>query len=186
MFFIISQIFAFLTLCAGIIGFQARQKNVMLIWIVVANVSLTISYVLLSAWVGAALLIVCTARTIGFIILNKYRQKTPHWLDISVLIFFLIVNCAATYLTWSMWFEFLLLGGALLATYGFWSKSEHTARICSFVFSSLLIIFDILVSNWVAIAVEASVLISIIVYYIRNFTSKKKLLANSQNVIIQP
>lgn len=159
----------------------------MLFWITLANIFLAVSYAFLSAWVGVVLGIVSTFRTICFIVLEKYRNKTPRWLDVSVLLVFLVANCVATFITWSIWFEFVLLFGALLASYGFWSKGEHQSRLCTVVFSSLLIAYDILVNNWIAMAVEISVIISITVYYSRRVAYKnKKLPAALQNDIIQP
>lgn len=185
MFFIISQIFASITLCSVVIGFQIQKKSVMLFWITLANASMAFSYAFLGAWVGVALSIIATFRTISFMVLDKYRAKTPKWLDVSVLLAFLLVNCAATCLTWSMWFEWVVLSGALLGVYGFWSKGKHASRICTFMFSSILITYNILVGNWIAIAVEASVLTSIIIYYSRGLAQKnKKLPDTAVNVTI--
>lgn len=154
----------------------------MLFWITLANICMALSYVFLSAWVGVAIGIVSTCRTIGLMILDKYRDKTPRWLDVSVLIIFLLANCVATYLTWSILFEFVVLGAAMLGVYGFWSRGKHTARICTTVFSSVLIVYNILVSNWIAIAVEVAVLISVIVYYARRLArNNKKLLTPIPN-----
>jgi len=185
MFFILSQIAAFITLVAVVIGLQNSSKTKLLFWFTVANIFLVISYAFIGAWVGVALTSVMTVRTISFLFLEKYRDKIPSFWDVSILLVFLVVNVVVTYFTWTMWFDFVLLCAVLLHTFGAWSKGKHRIRIFGFLLSSLMLTYNIIVSNWTAIVVEAAVLVSVIIYYARFFHNNKKLLVTITNDIIE-
>jgi hypothetical protein len=80
----------------------------------------------------------------------------------------------ATLLTWEIWFEFALMAGVMLFTYGVWAKGENKVRIAVVIVSVIAIIYNVLVANWTAISVDAATLISVVVYYSRKWYNQQR------------
>jgi len=173
--FILSQTFAFITLICVLVMFQHKSKSGFLLWVILANIALTLSYVFLTDWVGTGLMTVATLRAVSFFFLEKNRAKTPNWLAVLVLLVFLIAHTITTALTWEIWFDWLLLVGALCQTCSSWAKGRmNLVRILNVAYSSLLIAHNIRVGNWMAIAVEAAVITSVIIYYVRRWYESRR------------
>lgn len=186
MLYIFSQVAAFMAFCAVLIGFQSRKKAMLLFWITIGNIFLTLSYVCMAKWMPVAILSIATVRSFTFLLLEKYRGKYPKWLSFSSLLVFLAASVVATLFTWDMWFEFVLLAGIMLYTFGNWQSGEHFVRIAGIQVSIISIIYNILIGNWTAIAVDVATLTSIVVYYSRKILASRKLPSHALNDIIQP
>ena len=170
MLFFASQIFAFFGLATNVVSFQRKTKTSTLLFVATANVFMTASYVFLRDWVGAAFFAIATFRVTGFIFLDKYRARsTDQWLPVLALLFFWGAHSAAALLTWQVWFDFVLLAGVLAFTYGCWAKGPHPVRVSRVIYSSLLIVHNIGVKNWVAIVGESALIASIFIYYAKPF-----------------
>jgi len=169
MLYILSQIAAFLVLCVVFVGFMCRRKAWLIFCVAMANVFLTLSYAFLSKWMPVAILSVATIRTFVFLLLERKRGKIPTWLNVGCLVFFLSAILIATILTWEIWFEFALMAGVMLFTYGVWAKGEHKVRVAVVIVSIIAIIYNVLVANWTAISVDVATLISVVVYYTRKW-----------------
>lgn len=171
---IFSQIFAFLALCAVFVGFMCRKKAWLIFCVALCNVFLTLSYACMSLWMPVAILSIATVRTFVFLLLEKKRGKIPEWLNVGCLVFFLLAILIATLLTWEIWFEFALMAGVMLFTYGVWAKGENKVRIAVVIVSVIAIIYNVLVANWTAISVDAATLISVVVYYSRKWYNQQR------------
>jgi len=173
--YILSQVSAFLAFCCVIAAFQSRKKAMLHFWVTMGNLFLVLSYALMSLWMPVAILSIATVRSFVYLLLEKYRGKYPKWISLASLIFFLTACVVATLFTWDMWFEFVLLGGIMLYTLGGWLKGEHFVRIAGIQVSIIAIIYNILIANWTAIAVDVATLTSIIIYYYRKWHKKKNI-----------
>jgi hypothetical protein len=163
--YILSQVFAALALCAVFVGFLCRKKAYLIFWVAMCNIFLTLSYACLFKWMPVAILAVATVRMFVFLALERRRGKVPTWLNIGCLAIFLVATLVATVLTWDMWFEFVLMAGVMLYTYGVWSKGEHKVRIAGIIVSIIAIIYNVLVTNYTAIGVDFATLVSIVAFY---------------------
>ena len=186
MTYIFSQILAVVVFICVLVMFQCKSKGAYLFWVILANTAYTLSFTFLSDWVGTGLMAVATLRAASFFVLEKKRARTPQWLAIFVLLLFWAAHVVTTALTWEIWFDWVLLGGALCVTYSGWVKGKmNLVRAFNVVYSSLIIVHNIRVNNWVAIAVEASVILSIAAYYFRKlFRNKSRCPAAQESVTI--
>lgn len=170
--YIASQIFAVVALICVFISFQWKKKSTLLVWSALTNVCLAISYLLLLDWIGFALLTVATVRCICFFFLRKEESKVPQWISICCLFLFLIAHCISTALLWSEWYDFVLLAGIIFLTFGLWTKGGNLVRIATLTYASLMIVHNIAVHNWMALMVDIVTIISIFIYYIRNWRNR--------------
>jgi len=183
MLYILSQVFAALALFAVFFGFLCRKKQWLIFWVAICNIFLTLSYACMELWMPVAIITIATIRTFIFLLFEKKREKIPKWLNIGTLVFFLVASFVATTLTWEIWFEFVLMAGVMLFTYGVWAKGEHKVRIAGIIVSIIAIIYIILVRNWVAMSVDIATLISIVVYYSRKWYNKRRSNKNENPIL---
>lgn len=169
---ILSQIFAGMALLLVAVSYQLKSKSKLLIFYVLANVAYCCSYLLLYDLMGFTIMGIAALRMFAFFLLEKYNPK--QWVSVSTLLFFIVAHSVSSILTCTNWFDFVLMFAVCLFTFGAWNKGEHLVRITNIIYSLLLIVHNIMVANWIGIAVESCVITSILIYYIRRYIKTKK------------
>lgn len=166
MLFFTSQVFAVFALISIFITFQWKKKSTLLVWQALTNACLAASYALLFDWIGTALLVTATIRCICFALMRK-KENIQKMFSVSALLFFLVVHCISILLLWEGWFDFILLIGIILLTIGLWQKGGNFVRFATMIYAALMIIHNIAVDNWAAVAVDFVTIAAIFVYYHR-------------------
>lgn len=172
MLYVLSQVLAGVNLVLVVTAYQLKDKKKVLFVFIFANLTVTLSYLCLADWIAALLFGIATVRMIAFYLIDRFEPKMR--VSVLTLLFFLAANVVSTVLTWTLWFDFLLMAGACAYTFGSWKKGGHFVRISQVIYAVLLIIHNIYVSNWVGAVSMLCVIISIAVYYIRKLAAKQK------------
>ena len=171
---IASQILGLVALCTVFISFQQKTKVRTLLFSSIGQLLGIIAMSLLLNWVLAGIFAISLIRNLTFILLDKKAKRISDTVSISVLCFFLICTTLIVFFTREWWFDWLLLVASLFSTYGKWAKGIHLIRISAVCFAMLSIVNHIIFSNLMAILIEATLLTSIAVFYVRYFTNKNK------------
>ena len=183
--FIISQV-----ICAGAVvclftQYQLKSK-VKIMWLfALANVFYTLSCVFLFDWIGVGVNVLAVLRQLAFIVLLIKRDKIPRWASVSVLLLFLAsavaIMCVNVFVLmpdkwsghWSNhWLNWLILTGQIALYYGAWCSSANRLRICHVFFASIYVFHCVRTFNWVYLAAEVFVIISVILFYSRKKLTK--------------
>jgi len=170
--YVLSQCFAVLAIIMFVSATQSKNKKLMLAFYSFANFCLAMSYLLLQSWVVGMLMAIATLRMIAFFFVDRtFKIKT---IAIAVLLVFLAANVISTTISWETWYDFVLLGAALIFTTCVWIKDGNLIRITDMGYASLLIIHAATVSNYMGLACYSITILSILVYYLRLFIGKNK------------
>lgn len=136
------------------------------------NVFLSISCLLLFDWVGLGINALGILRQIVFVILLIKHDKIPQWVSVCSLLFFLISAVVIMVFVWTSWYSWLILATQLFLIYGCWCKSDHIMRISNFIIAAVIMPHYLWTGNYVVIAIEVAVIISIVIFYLRVYIDK--------------
>lgn len=171
--YIFSQVFGCIALILMLLVYVQKDRNKLLIFGTITNVALTISFLFLQSWIAAGLFGIASLRMISFYFLDKKQVKVG--VSVAVLVVFLIANVISTLFTWTWWYDFLLMAGVCAFTFGVWTKGEHLVRITNAIYNCLLIYHNIIIFNWMGLAVAVAGLVSVGVYYVRKIVERSHL-----------
>jgi len=171
---ILSQALGLISLGLVIYAFQCKSKTRTLICFSIGAFNGTIATILLGNYVGAAIMLILATRNAAFAWLSYKGDKVPKSLSIVILVFFMVAATIAIYFTRVWWFDWVLMVLTVFRIYGTWRKGIHWVRLTGYPFCTALIINHIFFSNLMGVIIESFALISITIFYIRYFRSKKK------------
>lgn len=183
MLFFASQAFSAFALISIFITFQWKKKSTLLVWQALTNAFLAASYALLFDWIGTALLTTATVRCICFAFMRE-KENVQKTLSVSLLLFFLAIHCISIALLWEGWFDFILLIGIILLTIGLWQKGNNFVRLATMIYAALMIIHNVNVDNWAAVAVDLVTIAANAVYYFRLVRRCRKLTPSADSILI--
>ncbi|MCL2176883.1 MAG: YgjV family protein [Firmicutes bacterium] len=183
--FLTAQIFGALALVSFFITFQIKKRRYLLLWLTIGNTFLSLNYLFMGLWFGVVLGLLGAFRSIVFLMIERrereareYRvsQKaagvqTP-WQKIEIfglcfLIFCLILNTVFLSITAENLLHWIILVVAIIFITSTYLESKHFIRIISIVYSSLLLALNVQIQNYMMIALEITILMSILIFYVR-------------------
>jgi len=164
---IASQALNLISLVLLVIAFQVKNKNRTLILMASACAFGVVSSVLLGNMAFAVVMTVSVIRSLSFAWMEARRVALNRLFSISVLLVFMAVSVLLVVFAVQWWFDWVLLGSSLFSTYGSWKKGIHLIRISTVLGSVLAIVSHIHFHNFTALLIEAFVIGSIAVFYIR-------------------
>ena len=159
--FILSQILAGLAFACGLASFQFKGRQGILLFLSASCVFNSAHFFVLDR-PGAAAVTLLTA--LRFIV-------AVFTVDRRAMYFFLFASVTAFFLTFHNSLSYLALFATLLGTYASFLSSDRRMRILIMIGTSTWLIHNVLAVTPVAVAMEASFLISNIIGYMRFYRS---------------
>lgn len=169
--YILSQIFSLLCfVCFGITFFSKNQKKIRFLGILM-NIFQAISYMLLGATSGYAMLIIAIIRNLIFFKLNKQEYTTSY----KLLLFGLLIVIGITgVMTYTNVFSLLPVFAIVLYSIGVWQKSPKVYKLLSIPNCLCWIIYNLSVASVVASIDEFVMLVLSIIGFYKELKSTNK------------
>ena len=162
--FLWSQIVVACAFAVGIISFQFKNKNhVLLAWFI-TMLLIGFHFLLLGSYEAGALTLLNSFRFLTSIFTNK----------ISIMLLFMLLSFIGFFWTYESALSFLVLIAIQLGTYTSFRSPDQEFRILMMVIGAIWIIYDIIIGSPVAVLMETSFIISNAVAYYRLYIKKDK------------
>lgn len=159
MLFILAQICGIIALILTVISVQFKEKEKIMICMILANVIVAIQYFLLNALTGAVISILNTIRCIVFYTYKK-KNKNP---SLMTLIIFEIIAILSGMVTWQDMWSFIPIVITVIYTYGLWQDNVKIIRITTVIVGLGWTIYNIVVHAFVGAIQETAQLISAVI-----------------------
>ncbi len=156
--FLLSQIFAGLTLCSDIISFQMKKRDHILACLICSSLLLAIHFVLLSLWTAAAMALFAGIR----------YATSLYSSDLRLAALFLCCIAVITVVTWQGPISLLAACGTGIGTIAAFMKSDKRLRQLMFGAISCWLCHNIIVGSPGAVIVELVFMTSNITGYLRH------------------
>ena len=121
--YVLSQVLVIINYVLLIISYQLKNRKTILIVNFVSTISISIAYLLLSAYTGFAMAIVSIIRNIIFLANNKKRKKITKK-DVNILLSLCAISVLFTIFTYDGFFSLMPLVATILYTYSIWQKDR--------------------------------------------------------------
>ena len=140
--FILAQIFGLISVILLASSYQLKSKNALLIAQLIGTLAMTANYLLLGAYSGMALNIVCIIRNIAYFFNNK-RQKPFGFVAYLMTFIMIVVGIFA----WQGWLSLVIIIALAINTYCM-SLSLKKLRISILFTCTMVFIYDICVFSF--------------------------------------
>ena len=140
-----SQIFGALGVLSAITSYNLKNKNEILIALLIANAMYGIQYCLLNAWSGVLCCAVAVFRSIVYFYYEKRNKKKP----LIVLIVFLAILIGVELLVYQDWYSLLPIIGTVGFTWTLWLPNTKHFRKAALLDPIVYFIYDIHVLAYV-------------------------------------
>ncbi len=150
MYFVLAQIFAFLSSLCLLVSFWQRKRKKILFFQTLDSTFDIIQYSLLGAYTGSLISLLGATRAYTF---SKTNNK-------FFLFLFLLLYVIASIITFNGLISFLPLIAALVYTIVTWNKKEKNIRIFSILVFFLWLIYDILVKAYISSITDIILIVS--------------------------
>lgn len=164
MLFILAQICEIIALIITVIAVQFKTKEQIVMCSILANIVVSIQFLLLNAITGAVVSVINTIRCIIFYYYKKKDRKP----SLIVLLIFEIVAVVSGIISWQNLWSVIPIIVTVIYTYGLWQDNVKVIRITTAVAGFGWAVYDIIVMAYVGAIQETSQLISAIIALIRN------------------
>ena len=171
--YILSQVFGLFLLIFIVAAMQMKKKTWLLLLLAAGNVMAAIMQALLTNYIMAGMAALVVIRLIVYVWLQENRKSIPLWVDISILVVFLAANVPVAIFTAKWWFDWVFFGFVTLVTFCQWLKNPHIVRISPIPITIMVLIAAVFYSNFMSLITETFALISVTIFYIRFFRSRK-------------
>lgn len=169
MLFILAQICGIIALILTVVSVQFKEKEKIMISMVLANIVVAIQYFLLNALTGAVISIINTIRCLIFYYYKKKDMKP----SLIVLIIFEIIAVISGIITWQDMWSLIPIVVTVIYTYGLWQDNVKIIRISTGVVGAGWAIYNVVVKAYVGALQETAQLISAIIALYRNKNNKE-------------
>lgn len=144
------------------ISYQVKNKNMLLMIQTIATSLLCLQYVLIGAYSGFALNIVCALRNVILFICEKKRIKSV-WIPVF-LAFLMPVAC---FFSWEGCVSLFILSGLMINTVCMGVLDTQKLRYSIILTSSLIIIYNLIMKSYTGMINESISIASAIIGIIR-------------------
>jgi hypothetical protein len=160
--FLWSQIIVSCAFVIGIISFQFREKNnVMIAWFVILFL-IGIHYILLESYEAGVLSLLSSFRFLVSIFTRK----------ISIMYGFMLLSCIGFIWTYQSPLSFLVLVAVLLSAYTSFLSDDQEFRILMMVIGTMWVAYNIIIGSPVGALMEISFIVSNCIAYYRLYIKK--------------
>ncbi|MCL2382834.1 MAG: YgjV family protein [Oscillospiraceae bacterium] len=168
--FIISQVFVLAAMIAFVFAALSKQKKNILFYRIPFMVLYGVSFALQGLWVAFGMIMFgVVTMTVYYIFESK--GKAP---NIYVLISFLATVIAINVFLWQGTLDLFPMGASLVGTWAFWQKNERTLRFSILIPTTIMIIYNIFVLNYMGVAIEVFIQCLQVMAFVRYDVLKKE------------
>lgn len=181
--YIISQVFAVAYYILILLTFYVKSRKKILILNLSALFMEAVSFFLLSAWVGLAMMGVALLRNIIFLIQNrKDSSEKIKVVDILILAVLLGVSITSTVLTYEGFLSLFAFFATMTYTVAVWQKNINVYKILGVVSSIFWIIYNIFIFSLFGIIMEVILFIAEVVSVIKVYVQRKRTVLTGTSV----
>ena len=141
-----------------------------LLFLIIYNVLVIISYFLLEKYLESILVGIATLRSIIYYIFSKKGLKP----NIYILLFFEFLIITVSIVIWQNWFDIFMLTSVIVTTYSSWQDNVAVIKISAMVTSVLFILFDVFSMAYVYIISEVLYGLTALISLIKTNNNKSK------------
>lgn len=176
--YILSQVFIIINYIFLSLTYQSKSRKHILIFNFGALIATGISYILLSAYSGLAMVVVAIIRNIIFIIDEKKNGKSNKnsAKDYIILAILYIISIISAIFTYNGFLSMMSVIATMLYTYSVWQKNTKIYKALGIPIGIMWIIYNIYIFSIFGIILEVVLAISSIIGYIRE--NKKETIEN--------
>jgi hypothetical protein len=160
---LVAQGIGMVALVFAILSFQNNRRNLILLFLGIAQMFFIFHFSLLGVWTAAAMNVVGSTRTFFFIF--KGRRK---WMDGNVVMYiFICLFLTAGFLSWQNWLSILPITAMIIETIGLWQKNTRRIRFIVFVPHPVWLVYNFIHGSYPGVLTEIFILTSLITGIIR-------------------
>jgi len=156
--FFLIQMIGIIGLLLGVTSFQQKTRNNILIFQFLANLTFTLHFFLLGAYVGCLLNFISALRAVVFYHRDKNWAKSPVW-----LVFFSALFIAAGAATWENVFSILPIIATVLTTISLRIKNPKYVRFVTLPSIPMWFTYNLVSSSYAGMTSDTFTAISIII-----------------------
>ena len=164
----IGHVLGFISVGLFFYSYQCSQKRKLMVIQTVATALSCVQYLLIGAFSGFALNIVCILRNLAFYYRDKYKRT-----DLALPIIFSLCMAVASIFSWEGTHSLLITLGLVVNTMcmGIFNASDFRKTIL--ISSSLILVYNIFAFSYSGILSESISLISVVIGIIRYRSTQK-------------
>ncbi len=160
---LIAQGIGMVGLIFAIISFQNNKRNLILIFLGLAQMCFIVHFALLEVWPAFAVNIVAVVRTFSFLLRGKKK-----WMEKNTLMYvFIGLFCIAGALSWNGWLSLLPIVAMTIETIGLWKKNPRLIRSIVIIPRPLWITYNTIHHSYPGVLTELFVVGSLITGIVR-------------------
>jgi hypothetical protein len=160
---LVAQGIGMVALVFAILSFQNNRRNLILLFLGIAQMFFIFHFSLLGVWTAAAMNVVGSTRTFFFIF--KGRRK---WMDGNIVMYiFICLFLIAGFLSWQNWLSILPITAMIIETIGLWQKNTRRIRFIVFIPHPVWLVYNFIHGSYPGVLAEIFVLTSLITGIIR-------------------
>jgi hypothetical protein len=160
---LIAQGVGMVGLIFAIISFQNNKRNLILVFLGMAQMCFIVHFALLGVWTASAMNIVGSTRTFFFML--RGRKK---WMDNDLVMYvFISLFLIAGILSWRNWLSLLPIMAMAIETIGVWQKDPRKIRFIVIIPRPMWITFNVIHRSYAGMLTEFFVIPSLITGIVR-------------------
>jgi hypothetical protein len=160
---LIAQSIGMVGLVFAIISFQNNKRNLILVFLGLAQMCFIAHFALLGIWTAVSMNVVGAMRTFFFVF--RGRKK---WMDSNFVMYtFICLFVIAGILSWQNWLSFLPIMAMIIETIGVWQEDPRKIRFIVIIPRPLWITFNVIHHSYAGVLTELFVITSLITAIVR-------------------
>ncbi len=160
---LIAQGIGFVGLIFAIISFQNNKRNLILVFLGLAQMCFIVHFALLGVWTASAMNIVGAIRTFFFVF--RGRKK---WMDSDIVMYtFIFLFFIAGILSWQNWLSLLPIMAMAIETVGLWQENPRKIRSIVIIPRPLWLTYNVIHGSYAGVLTELFVVVSLVTGIIR-------------------
>lgn len=175
--YILSQVFIIINYIFLISTYQSKSRKNILILNFCSLIASGLSYLCLSAYSGAAMIMIAIIRNIIFIVDEekngkKDKNSTKDYIILAILY---IISIIFAIITYNGILSMMAVASTMLYTYSIWQKSTKVYKILGVLVAIMSIIYNIYILSIFGVLLEVILEISSIIGFIKENKESKNL-----------
>lgn len=149
--------------------YQQKSRKNMLMCKLSADICWSVHYACLGAFAGIIPNFTGIFRELVFV--NRKEKKWANSLLWPMI--FILINIALGVRSFGNWYDVLPIVASSFVTVSLWIDNPNLTKIISFPVSAAFLTYDVFVASHIGIVNESLSMISILIYFIKNFKESK-------------
>jgi len=160
---LVAQGIGMVGLIFAIISFQNNKRNLILIFLGLAQMCFIVHFALLEVWPAFAVNIVGVVRTFSFLLRGKKK-----WMEKNTFMYvFIVLFCIAGAISWDGWLSLLPVMAMTIETIGLWKKNPRLIRSIVIIPRPLWITYNTIHHSYAGVLTELFIVGSLITGIVR-------------------